>query len=52
MVGRNLKCKCGNRSRFKITQYKDEDSGKYSNYGGWINIACRKCGNSLYYNGA
>lgn len=41
-----LRCKCGS-NRYNIKVYEDEDGART-----WIDIECRACGNTLYYNGA
>ena len=39
-------CKdCGNRTKFIITNFKDDDND-------WIEIVCKVCGEQLYYKGA
>ena len=41
-----IKCKCGS-CRYDVEVAKDDDE----NYT-WIQVRCKKCGNSLFYNGA
>lgn len=46
IIRQKLSCKCGNRTKFKITKCKIyfTDKIKYS-----IKIVCKKCNNLLFY---
>ncbi len=42
----SIKCKCGSKS-IEPKLFKD-DCDEYR----WVNLRCRKCNNTIFYNGA
>ena len=42
---KNLRCKCGSK-RMEVEYTESEGEGI------WVNVTCKRCGSTLYYNGA